>query len=1119
MHKIFSLVYLLFIVSVLSAQEGAPILSHYKESREIENQNWAICQDENRVMLFANRKGILSYDGEEWLSLRVPVVPFSMQMNPYDHRIYVGGENNYGFIEKYKMGGYRYVSLSGDSADLGLITKIVFNDSLVWFYSEKTLSRYNFKTGKLELRLRSEPGMLFTGMFLTPENTYINVMTKGLFRLESDTLFPIVTGYLTERSDILFSLPYDQEMVLVGLNDGKLLLFDGIKYYDYQNQDDGYIRDNILSEGITIGDSLYAFSTFDGGAVVLNKISGKVRFTINNQNGLPDDEIFAIGYDKSGGLWLSHQYGLTRADMNLPVRNFSIYPGLKGNLTTSIIHENELYVATSEGIFYLSEVKNYSEIDVLKKIKTEIKTETKAEIKAEIRADTSLTPSSVPLPPVKMVPELQNSRKNIFNRIFGKRINPVRNETIIKSPLPEVVIAETKPLFRYTWQKEAKVKSVNYIYKKVGGFNEKCRQLVSTKHGILAATNKGLYLINNHKARVLAENRYINFISWQPVGESYSVATVDGYFLTSYRNNRWSIEVPDPKFTAPLYSVIQTGKNNLWLGGDNIAYKTDLDFESGTAEYVPLGLKNDFPQRYLVRLINDSVFLLTETGVNYYDITTGGFVSYEGRFYQTTKGESFSYPLSNIAIMRYGETWICQENEKQIREKDLSLFKLFDEIVSVNAENDNIWVVDGENRLFRINRKKSSGVTPETDLLVKNIQNENGISFDLSDIVFERGDNIINFTIIAPSYLKKNLTQYQYFISRVMTDWSAWSTQTSYTRLIPKSGDYTLLIRAKDLWGDIGKPVSLIFTIKAPFTKTTTFYLLVIFFSLLTIFLFVRFRERQLQDKNRVLEEKVKERTSEIEAQKEEITSSIEYASRIQMAMLPMTDLFKDSFSDFFIIFKPRDIVSGDFYWIGEDDKHIFLTVADCTGHGVPGAFMSTLGISTLNEIITNNRNLQANTVLNLLRTKIKTSLHQTGKEGEAADGMDISFCIIRKNKKSIQFSGAYNPLFIFTGGEFKEYKADRMPIGIHYGSEASFTNYEINVKKGDVVYILSDGLSDQFGGPDCSKYKKANLKKLLAEIYYRPMAEQKMIIENEFEVWKGDAEQVDDITIIGVRL
>jgi serine phosphatase RsbU (regulator of sigma subunit) len=237
------------------------------------------------------------------------------------------------------------------------------------------------------------------------------------------------------------------------------------------------------------------------------------------------------------------------------------------------------------------------------------------------------------------------------------------------------------------------------------------------------------------------------------------------------------------------------------------------------------------------------------------------------------------------------------------------------------------------------------------------------------------------------------------------------------------------------------------------------------------------------------------------------------------MAMLPIDEHFKTSFSDHFVFFKPRDIVSGDFYWIGEDEKHIFFTVADCTGHGVPGAFMSTMGISTLNEIITNKSNLRANTVLNLLCEKTKTSLHQTGKEGEAADGMDVAFCVLHKNKKTLEYSGAYNPLFIFQKGEFKEYKADRMPIGIYYGEKKSFTNFEINVSKGDTVYIFSDGFSDQFGGPDGGKYKKSNFKKLLAEIYYRPMAEQRQIIENEFEKWRGKADQVDDITIIGVRI
>jgi serine phosphatase RsbU (regulator of sigma subunit) len=328
-----------------------------------------------------------------------------------------------------------------------------------------------------------------------------------------------------------------------------------------------------------------------------------------------------------------------------------------------------------------------------------------------------------------------------------------------------------------------------------------------------------------------------------------------------------------------------------------------------------------------------------------------------------------------------------------------------------------------------------------------------------------------------------------------------------------------LQVRAKDIWGNVSDPKMVGFTIEAPFTQTQLFYMLILGVVSILIIGVVRFRERQLKKEKRILETRVQERTAKIEAQKQEITSSIEYASRIQMAMLPEDYHFRKSFSDYFIIFNPRDIVSGDFYWIGEDEKHIFFTVADCTGHGVPGAFMSSLGISTLDEIITNNSDLKANAVLNILREKIKTSLHQTGKQGEATDGMDVAFCILHKNRKTLEFSGAYNSLLLFQGGELREYRADRMPIGIYYGEKETFTNYVIDIQKGDTIYLFSDGFADQFGGPKGSKYMKYNLKNLLAEIYFKPMAEQRVILESEFAKWKGRASQIDDVTILGVRI
>lgn len=1098
MKQIFSLVFLLFMVSSLAAQEGAPLLTHFKESRELENQNWAICQDINHVMLFANRKGILSFDGQDWQSVHIPTIPFSMQANPADGKIYIGGDNCYGFLEKDPTGMYKYVSLVDDTSGIGIITRIIFNDSLAWFYGEHSISRYNLDKGKPELLLKSKTENPFTGMFVTPRNTFINVLKKGLFRLESDTLFPIVTGYLTEDIDILFSLPYNKNMVLLGLSNGRLSLFDGIKYYNYQIKDDGYLRENILSEGISLGDSLYAFSTLDGGALVIDKLDRKIRFVINNQNELPDDEIFALGLDKSGGLWLSHQYGLTRADLNLPIENFSIYPGLKGNLTNSLWYNNELYVASSEGVFYLTEVKNYSVIEML--IKNEV-----------TQPDT--------VKQIVNTASQQSSRKNILTRIFGKKALkdkyfPTSEITGIASANPQ------KPKFeQFTKKTVSRLKSINYIFRKVEGLNEKCRQLVSTGNGILTATNKGIFVISDHKAVPIADDRYINFISRQPLYDKYYVAAGDGYFAVKYQNGRWISVSVDPGFSEPVYSIISANSNTLWLGGDNVAIRTDLSNVQNEINYTRFRIKNDFPQRYFLDFINDSVFLYAESGIYFYDIRSEEFI--QSRPGNTSYGSElkYSYPLSDVPWMKQGDDWICLKPNDNGVVKEMALFKIFNEVISVNAQNNILWVIDGDNRLFRIDLNKQSIINPEIDVFVKRIYDEKETSFNLSDIVVNRGENIINFDIVAPGYLKQNTTQYQYKINKLMPDWSSWSVRTNYNLLVSVPGDYTLQVRAKDLWGNIGPPESLKFTVKAPFTKTKLFYALSGSLVLFFLFLIVRFRQGQLEKENRLLEKKVKERTAEIEEQKAEITSSIEYASRIQMAMLPEEAHFKKIFSDHFIIFKPRDIVSGDFYWIGENEKHILFAVADCTGHGVPGAFMSTLGISTLNEIIANCVDLQANTILNMLREKIKTSLHQTGKEGEAADGMDIALCVLHKNRKILEFSGAYNPLLIFQGGEFREYKSDRMPIGIYYGEKKVFTNYEINVKKGDTIYIFSDGLVDQFGGPNGAKYKISNLKTLLSEIHSRPMAEQSVIIGNEFKKWKGSIDQVDDITMIGIRI
>ncbi len=264
---------------------------------------------------------------------------------------------------------------------------------------------------------------------------------------------------------------------------------------------------------------------------------------------------------------------------------------------------------------------------------------------------------------------------------------------------------------------------------------------------------------------------------------------------------------------------------------------------------------------------------------------------------------------------------------------------------------------------------------------------------------------------------------------------------------------------------------------------------------------------------------KIRLASSKLAYQNKQITDSIEYASLIQTAILPPYDYIAQLIPEYFIFYQPRDIVSGDFYWITEKDGKIVVAVVDCTGHGVPGAFMSMLGTAFLNEIVNTEPALKADSILNQLRNQIKKSLHQTGKDEEAKDGMDISLCVIDKAKNRLQFAGAYNSLFMISENKPSMIKGDRMPIGIYMKEEKTFTNHEIMIQPGDMLYMFTDGFIDQFGGKNKRKFRIAPFKELLFSIHKKPVDEQQQILETEFITWKGRQEQIDDVLVFGFRI
>jgi phosphoserine phosphatase RsbU/P len=253
-----------------------------------------------------------------------------------------------------------------------------------------------------------------------------------------------------------------------------------------------------------------------------------------------------------------------------------------------------------------------------------------------------------------------------------------------------------------------------------------------------------------------------------------------------------------------------------------------------------------------------------------------------------------------------------------------------------------------------------------------------------------------------------------------------------------------------------------------------------------------------------------------IEEKNKEITDSINYAGRIQKAIVPAEEEVKACFPDAFILLKPKDIVSGDFYWISKKGEHIFFALADCTGHGVPGGFMTMLGVSFLDEIVNEKNISDPAAILDLLREKIITSLKQTGATGENKDGMDLVLCDFDLAEKKLSFAGANNSLYLFRNETLTEFKTDKQPCGF-YHKPFAFTRKEINLQQHDVIYLFTDGFPDQFGGLKGKKFKYRQLEEKIIKYRKHPMAEQKDMLNQEFENWRENYEQVDDVLLAGI--
>lgn len=791
----------------------------------------------------------------------------------------------------------------------------------------------------------------------------------------------------------------------------------------------------------------------------VSNYKGSLFTTISTQHGLSNDHIFSIIQDREKNIWIGTQLNLNQYfDEQFEI--FGENDGLKNSLVWSVIQDRNknFWVGTEGGL-----VKFIPDVHAGKSGDRSLKRNKNTPYQFTSKTGKNgevLNTSAL----------YEDIKGNIWYTDFGKgvsRFNPVTND--VKHFTKENGLP------------------VNEIYA-INGDRE---------GNVWIGTNKGGLLKYD-----IATDRFQTYTTADGIGSNQ------------------------------VYSIFRDSRNRLWFGCLSGSL-TMLDAQPG-AGFKTFSPKEGYPVNFTLCITED------KEGNLWFGTFDQGIYKYDGKSfknYSTKDGLSSDTPFLLVCDDK-DNLWIGtglgidkfnlkDETFKHYEKQDGFLGIEINPNATLKDADGNLWfgsivgLVKYNSRLAKNNMVEAITSIKDPRVFFQNVSIPD-------DHVFSWNQNHITFDFIGTSLTNPKRVKYRYFLEGVDKDWSPIVKENSVTYPDLQPGTYTFNVRSSNSDGVWNKePVTFHFEINAPFWKKSWFYFVVLTVIFISGFIFVKVRERNLRKENIILEKKVAERTEIISKQKDEIEKknnviidSIEYAKNIQQSILPGNDDLTRVFSKHFVLYRPKDIVSGDFYWMHENNERILIAVADCTGHGVPGAFMSIMGYNLLNETINEKPKAAPAEMLNILNSKVLNSLKQHDKSTSAKYGMDIALVSVDKTKTQLEFAGAHNSLLIFRGEECIQLKADRLSVGSLIREETgSFTNHAITVQKNDMLYMYSDGYVDQTGGPDNKKFFATPFRELLQSISHMEEHRQAEILDETIVKWRGPKSQIDDILVIGIRI
>ncbi|MEX1192836.1 MAG: SpoIIE family protein phosphatase [Brumimicrobium sp.] len=1061
--KIYSLTFLLGISLLFSvslhSQDFFPPVTNYTTDDYGHNfapDNHGITQDKSGVMYFGNTGNILTFDGTRWE--KIPTVPTRITRSLYTSKnetIYVGTLGDFGYLETDSIGSYFYVSL----VDSTIRNNYPFTD--IWSIVETKDAIYFhseeqiFEYNDDEVKALEMPSTAHT-VFDVNDKLVARMRGLGLMQWENEQWIKIKGSEVFEHFGVFGIVPFKEkgEHLVITQELGMFKWNQAKEIEPINGQNDAFLNNLLIFGANRISDNKIALKTFDKGCIIINNKGSEVG-RINIRMGLRSNEIKNQFIDHDGNLWLGLGNGLALVNLESRLSYFGENQGLIGGVET-VLQTN---VNRNEHLYVGTNEGLYR----------------------------------------------INQKNESLSKVYEKIEAIKSNVWSLKKSGDFLYVGTSEGLFRLDLKKEYPTPE------RINRQNVNALYVDNEKGFIISAGNQGLQVLN-------AKNLNPVFTFKEPF------ASVTNIERTTKENE-----------TVYWFGLQGQGVLKLTYLNKNF----EVDFFTG----VSLGLPDDHvivPQK-----LNGQVVFGTTEGLLNVDESVIDGESYT--FFMPEKiGDSTFTDALFYLTEDESNIWYCIDNDVGVMDKQNKTFinRPFWGIKKgrVNTlyrpeQNDYLWIGATEG-LIRYNIKGETPHKQHFNTLIRKVwtQKEETVfgGNELESrkpIALDYEKNFIHFTYSAPYFEDHQPIEYSYKLKGYNNNWSEWTqkTEIEFTNLL--EGDYVFKVKARNVYHQEAEPAEISFTILTPWYRSATAYTGYVILFLLIIIIVVKISSYRLKQQNKRLESAVKERTKEIEEknsrledqktkilhQKTEIEDSINYAQRIQRAILPLKTEMTKNLKDSFIMFWPKDVVSGDFYWFYQRGDESIIVCADCTGHGVPGAFMSMIGVDKLNVCVGEKGITSPDKILSFLNEGIKNSLRQDDGKKATRDGMDAAIITINQKEKTLKYAGAHRPLWYIQEGELHEIKATKVAVGGFTPIDQIYELRELRITEKTSVYLTSDGYADQFGGPRNKKFKVKALKNLIIDNHQKSMSDQKDVLENEMKIWAKGYEQVDDICVIGV--